>query len=32
MGSNGFLCLNDDQIRLLRSRGGNLTGAEAQIG
>jgi hypothetical protein len=30
--STGNLCLNPEQLRLLRTRGGNLTGGDSQIG
>lgn len=32
MNSTGHLCLNPEQIRLLQTRGGNLTGADSNIG
>ena len=32
MNSRGFLCLDNEQIRLLRSRGGNASGDDATIG
>jgi hypothetical protein len=28
MNSRGYLCMDQEQIRLLRSRGGNATGVE----
>ena len=30
--SKGGLCLNDDQTKLLRTRGGNASGGDSQIG
>jgi hypothetical protein len=30
--SRGFLCMNDDQVRLLTTRGGNASGGDMQIG
>lgn len=30
--SRGFLCMNDEQVRLLTTRGGNAAGGDMQIG